>query len=85
MHDDGPSDADLARFADDAGGHCPECGAMIYDDIDQCPKCGMFITGATSRTPRNRAAQQRWVQVVAIVTLIGFLMLAGLGVVFRMF
>lgn len=83
MHDEGPSDADLERFGEDAGGYCPECGEEIYDDVEQCPACGMFISGTTSRPPREQAAQRQWVQMVAIVTLIGFLMLAGLGALFR--
>lgn len=33
---------------DDYTVECPECGADVYDDVDQCPACGNYIVHSTS-------------------------------------
>ena len=27
---------------------CPECGATLFEDVDQCPACGAFVLVSTS-------------------------------------
>jgi len=68
MIDEGPSDADLARFGDDQTGYCPECGAEIWDDVSSCPSCGAWIQGDTrSRTPEEREARARFTRLLVVL------------------
>ncbi len=70
--DEGPTDADLARFAD-ASGYCPECGREVRDDADLCPGCGGWITGEVrTEPPITRAMRGRWRVIVVVAVLIGF-------------
>lgn len=79
MRDDGPSSEDLDRFGDDTA-FCPDCGAEIWDQAEICPKCHAYIAGNTSsRPPIERGLQQRWMTIVVVLVLLGFLMIAGIG------
>lgn len=40
--DEGPDEADLARFGSDTA-PCPKCGADIYDESAWCHKCGHVL------------------------------------------
>ena len=79
MYDpEGPSQDDIQRFNQSGIGHCPECGGESFDDADICRHCGAWIPhGPSRRPPRDREAQRKLVTVIAIVTLLGFLALAG--------
>lgn len=54
MDDEMPSEADLARFGDDYGITCQECGEELYEDAAVCPQCGAFQVEAY----RNELAGQ---------------------------
>lgn len=70
--DEGPSDADLARFAD-ATGYCPECGGQVSDDADVCPACGSWITGEVAvEPPVARELRGRFRVLVVVAVLVGF-------------
>jgi uncharacterized membrane protein YvbJ len=81
MVDEGPSAEDIERFGDETG-HCPECGAEIWDDIAACPACGAWIAGGTrSRPPQDLALREQRRRQIAILLavvisgLVGFLLL----------
>jgi hypothetical protein len=72
-YDDEDADADAAL-------PCPECGAVIYDDLDHCPKCGYWITDADRQAQERSSGFPRVVRIVAIVMIAIFLatlLLAG--------
>jgi uncharacterized membrane protein YvbJ len=75
MRDEGPSPEDIDRFGgEDQDAWCPNCGTQVWDDAEFCPSCGDQIGGQTqSRRPAERELRQRWIVVVAILVLIGFL------------
>ena len=77
MHDHGPSPEDLERFGDDdQNAYCPVCGAEVWDDVEFCPDCGDQIGGRTSSKPLvDRELQQRWIILVCVLVLLGFLWL----------
>ena len=77
MHDTGPSPDDLKRFGgDDQSAYCPGCGTDVWDDAEFCHDCGDQIGGRTSSKPIiDRELQQRWVILVCILVLLGFLWL----------
>lgn len=71
---DDEEDADFA-----AEFPCPECGAMLYDDLDHCPHCGYWLTDA-DRREQNTGGFSRLVRFVAIAMIVVFLatlLLAG--------
>lgn len=64
--DEGPSDADVARFARDTV-KCPKCRADMYDEAEICLECGHDLAAAPS------AGAAPWVVATAVVV-IGALM-----------
>ena len=71
---EGPGPEDLARFdrRDEEGGgtvKCQECGRDIFDDSDVCPYCGAFQIHS-----KRRSNKSRWIAIVAILTLLAFLL-----------
>lgn len=80
MIDEGPSSEDIARFSDETG-HCPFCGAEIWDQADVCPQCRNYIGGDTlSRHPVQHWWRQKWWAVVVVLVLLGLLGYLGLNV-----
>ena len=75
MRDEGPSPGDIDRFGgDDQEAYCPDCGAVVWDDAEFCPSCGEQIGGRTSsKPPVVREFQQRWMILIAMIVLAGFL------------
>jgi hypothetical protein len=63
--DDGPTDADVEAFGE-VTQRCPNCEAMIYDDVSICYKCGYAISGSA----RGRGGIPTWAKVVAGVLLV---------------
>ncbi|MDA1008161.1 MAG: hypothetical protein O2800_04040 [Planctomycetota bacterium] len=75
--DEGPSQEDVERYGDDAGsdekksGHCPHCGASVFDDADLCPKCHAWITGDVVRHHPASAGVAKRAIIAIVVLLIG--------------
>jgi len=73
MIDEGPSPEDLARFSDESG-HCPFCGAEVWDQADVCPKCRNYIGGDTLSThPTERWFRGKSQVLVILAVLLGLL------------
>ncbi len=69
----GPDDDDLNRFADPTG-HCPACGAEMWDDAPACPSCGELTGGQTlTRPPRQTEQRRLALAVVAIIVMAAIL------------
>ncbi|MBC7773570.1 MAG: hypothetical protein H7210_13830 [Pyrinomonadaceae bacterium] len=50
--DEGPSEADIARFGD-VTQTCPKCKSELYDDTEICWKCGhAFTSGGHKAVPK---------------------------------
>lgn len=80
MIDEGPSSEDIERFSDDTG-HCPHCGAEIWDQADVCPRCRNYIGGDTlSRHPVEQWWRQKWWAVFVVLVLIGLLGFLGIRI-----
>lgn len=56
---DGPSAADLDRFAGETRA-CPACGREVYDDAEVCYHCGAAMSGGRSAVPKW------WVVVIVV-------------------
>ncbi len=78
MIDEGPSAEDLDRFGGDLG-HCPQCGAEVWDDAPACPACGVWIEGGTSARPPQVASLRRRVFLVVALTALGAFLAAVLA------
>lgn len=77
--DEGPSPEDIERFSNDVG-HCPDCGAEIWDQADICPKCYAYLAGhTTSRTPMESLFRRKWVVLIAIAVIAGFVIMFSRG------
>ncbi len=63
---EGPSDADLARFACDTAA-CPKCGEEIYDEAQWCPACGAVVSGEV-----GAVATKTWIIIAAALALAAF-------------
>lgn len=75
MTDEGPSLEDLRRFGGDTA-FCPECGEEIWDQAEFCPKCRSYLAGDVSpKHPQAREFQKKFLTLIAIIVLIGFLLL----------
>jgi hypothetical protein len=75
MIDEGPSAEDLDRFGGDTG-HCPSCGAEIWDQAEVCPECGEYIVGGTrSRPPLEDWFRRRWMLLIIAAVIVAFLLL----------
>ncbi len=75
MINEGPSPEDLERFSDESG-HCPECGASIWDQADICPKCFSYLAGHTSSYhPVTRVFAQKWRVIIVLLVVVAFLMM----------
>ncbi len=61
--DDGPSEADVARFGD-VTIKCPECGTELFDDVAVCWKCGRAVGPGA---PEDRHGPPVWMMVTVIV------------------
>lgn len=73
MIDEGPSSEDIERFSAETG-HCPFCGAEIWDQADVCPKCRNYIGGDTlSRHPVETWWRKKWGVLVILAVLLGLL------------
>jgi len=54
---------------------CPECGAEVYEDVEQCPVCGSYIT----RTTRVFSGRPGWWIVLGLLGILAaILALSGL-------
>ncbi|MGD9690974.1 MAG: zinc ribbon domain-containing protein [Phycisphaerales bacterium] len=67
--DEGPSEADIARFGD-VTRSCPACKKEIYDDAELCYHCGAAIEGAA----RSSGGMPSWVIITSGVILAAFVM-----------
>lgn len=65
--DDGPTDADLERFDDDAI-VCRACGEEYSDLLDDCPRCGMSAYGGNK--PMSSRRRATWVALLVVVVLV---------------
>ena len=73
MHDEGPSPDDIRRFSRETA-YCPDCGEEIWDALNTCPRCGSYIPEGPSRhRPIDRYFRQKWIVVVIVLVLVGFL------------
>jgi hypothetical protein len=61
--DEGPSEADVARFGD-VTIKCPECGTELYDDVALCWKCGRAVGPGAAE---DRKGPPVWMMVVVVV------------------
>src|SRR5690242_3160825 len=68
--DDGPQEADLARFGD-VTIKCPECGTELFDDVALCWKCGRPV-GAGA--PGESKGPPTWAIVVVLVIVGAFVL-----------
>jgi DNA-directed RNA polymerase subunit RPC12/RpoP len=74
MYNEGPSQEDIERFSDRETGYCPHCGSEIWDDVIQCPSCNSWLKEGTShRDPVSGDFRKRFIVIVVVVVLIGFL------------
>lgn len=68
--DEGPSDADVADFGDDAAAAtlpCPHCRRDIHEDSERCPHCGDWIQPPAAR---QRAGAPLLIAAVVMIGLI---------------
>ncbi len=71
--DEGPSEADIARFgADDIP--CPSCGTAVYHDAPLCQSCGHAIT-AEEASGGSKAGKQLLIGAVGVVTIAAFVLI----------
>ncbi len=63
--DEGPSDADIARFGGDEI-TCPECATEVYHDATFCHECGHVMEDRSG-------GSKKWIGVAAVIALIGFI------------
>lgn len=76
--DDDPVDADDADD-DEREIACPDCGRMIYEDVDVCPYCGYFILDSDRTYPSMlNAPWFRWLGLIGILAVVLTLALSGL-------
>lgn len=66
--DEGPSEADIARFGGDEI-TCPECDAEVYYDATFCHECGHVME------ERKVGAGKKWIGVTAGIALVGFVLI----------
>ncbi len=72
MINEGPSDQDIERFSEETG-HCPNCGAEVWDQAEFCPDCGDQIGSNISRyAPIDRDMRNRMFILVIVLIIIGF-------------
>jgi hypothetical protein len=70
--DEGPQEADLARFGGDTR-PCPKCRADVYDDAEWCHACGQVLS-----QPAKEQTLPVWAVITAAALIAGlsFLLLA---------
>ena len=72
MIDEGPSSEDIERFGGDTD-ECPECGAEVYDQAEMCHACGAYVTvRGRVKGSAGRGMQARWIILIALLALAGF-------------
>ncbi|QDU78882.1 hypothetical protein Pla110_05860 [Polystyrenella longa] len=50
---------------------CPDCGRMIYEDVDVCPYCGYFILDSDRTYPSLlNASWFRWLGLLGIIAVV---------------
>ncbi len=73
--EEGPSEADIARFgADDIP--CPSCGTAVYHDAPLCQNCGHAIT--REEAAGSSSGKQLLIGAIGLVTVTAFVMVAVL-------
>ncbi|MCA9040151.1 MAG: zinc-ribbon domain-containing protein, partial [Planctomycetaceae bacterium] len=74
MNDDEDDDWDDPVEADpndESEMPCPDCGRLIYDDVDVCPYCGYFILDSDRTYPSLlNATWFRWLGLLGIILLL---------------
>jgi len=65
--DEGPSEADIARFGGDEI-TCPECDAEVYCDATFCHECGHVMEERTG-------GSKKWIVVTAGLALVAFVVI----------
>jgi hypothetical protein len=74
--DEGPSEADIARFGD-VTVKCSECGTELYDDVALCWKCGRAVGAGTKDESKGPPI---WVVITVLLIIAGFVFFATRGV-----
>ena len=73
--EEGPSQADIARFGGDDI-PCPECGTAVYHDSPLCQSCGHAIT--RDEAAESGGGKQLLIGGVALVTVTAFVLVTVL-------
>lgn len=73
--DDGPSDADIARFGD-VTVKCPECGTELYDDVALCWKCGRPVGPGA---PKESNGAPLWIIITVLAVIATFVLFSTRG------
>lgn len=69
---EGPSDADIARFGNDDI-TCPQCGTGVYHDSPLCQSCGHAITDADLQGKTGIGSRPLLMGGIAVVTMVAFI------------
>ena len=78
MRDEGPSQEDIDRLDDDTG-HCPECGAVIWDEAYACPECDEVVEGRISRTKPDPVGHRIGFRTTVVLVAVLVMVLLGFG------
>jgi len=68
--DEGPSEADIARFGNDDM-PCPSCGTAVFCDTALCQSCGHAIT-ADEASGGSKMGKQIFIGAVGAITVAAF-------------
>lgn len=72
---EGPSEADIARFgADDIP--CPDCGTAVYHDAPLCQNCGHAMTEDDVQSQAGLSGRSVLIGGIAIVTAVAFILMS---------
>jgi uncharacterized protein (DUF983 family) len=69
--DEGPSEADIARFGSDDIA-CPSCGSLMYHDAPLCQSCGHAMTAADLE--KTGSGKRIFITAVGVVTIAAFML-----------
>lgn len=54
---------------------CPQCGADVYEDVEQCPLCGAWITADTSAW----SGRSSWWVILGLLGIVALLWALSFG------